>query len=329
MFGCSDRRNPSFGDLPPEQVALKGVMERLQGMSRQVARSDHQLTEMNENVTTSKRDMDKAMEVAAQQIVEVMGHVDSVKSSIQSVQSSIEARVVAIESRLNSVECCIENSRNNGLGELDEVTAILTEKLNMEVQRLSSSMQDILWRLSEAEVAFNEAQQLEHRIDYVETICRQTTLKLSKVTDLRDDRKGVHRQFSAWCTDADQETGDLRRNLLSETWLTCEARVEPDACLDGRLPTDRVMADMDPVRAAENTFSSAYGGSSASEVQRGWRRRRSKNRDRSCPDTFTHWCAELPCVATVPAFPIEVASGQSTGRPHEDTTLFGTAKRTS
>merc|ERR1740129_36671 len=126
-----------------------------------------------------------------------------------------------MESRLNSVEYCITNR----LGELDEVTTRLTKKLNVEVQRLGSSMQDIVWRLGEAEVAFRVAQQLEHRIDYVETICRQTTLKLSKVTERRDDRKDVHRCFSAWCTDVDQYAGELRRKLLSEATLACEARV--------------------------------------------------------------------------------------------------------
>jgi len=318
MFGCADRRNvKSFGDLPPEQAALKGVMERLQGMSRQIAKADHQLAEMNETV-------DKAMEVAAQHTDEIMGHIDYVKGSIQSAQSSIEARIVAIESRLNLVEGCIDNSRMKNLKELDEVSASLSEKLNMETQKLGSSMQDIVRRLGEAEVACREAHELEDRLDYIEVINRQAIVTLSKVTERQDSMNGTHRGLSAWCTSVDQQAGELRRKLLSELSLACEPHVESDACLEARLPTDRTMVDMDLIPSEANTASSACGGLSAAKVPedlsrgRRWRRQGTKNRVHSCPsNAFTHWCAELPCVASVPAFPVEVASGRSTSRPHE------------
>jgi len=329
MFGgCSDRRGPNSNVdlLPPDQAAIKGVVERLQAMSRQVARADHQLTEMDEKVTTSKRDMDTAMEVAAQQTAQVMGHVDSVKEALHKVQSGIQSRFVAIESRLNLVECCIENSKRNMLGELDEVTASLTEKLNMEVQRLGSSVHDMVRRLSEAEVACRETQQLDQRMGEVEIICRQATQKLSKVTEHQDDdRNGVQQRFLAWCSDVDQRASELQKTMLSKASLACKARVEPDASLDGR-PTrnSRALSTIDPVLAAENTFTSVHGGLSSDEVPEemsrgsGRRGRGSRTHDRTCPaDAFTYWCAAMPCEATVPPSHIEVASGRSTAPPRD------------
>jgi hypothetical protein len=334
MFGgCSERKGSaghlnSIGDLRADQEALKPVIERLHGMSRQVARADHQLTEMSEKVTTSKRDMDTAMEVAAQQTAQVMFHVDSVKDAVQHVQSGLESRFVAIESRLNLVECCIENSKRNMLGELDEVTTSLTDKLNKEVKRLGLSVRDMGRRLSEAEVACRDAQQLDHRMGEVEVICQQATLKLSKVTEHQDNGSGVHQRFLAWCTDVDQRANEFQTAVLSKASLACEPRVEPDACLDGRSRDSRALSTIDPALAAESTFTSMHGGPSADEVPeevptRGSSRRGrgSRNRDRTCPsDSLTYWCTANPCAATVPASHIEVASGRSTAPPREDST---------
>jgi len=302
MFGgCSDRRGRvSYEDLAPEKGELKGVVDRLHGVSRQVARTDHQLIEVSDMVATSKKDMDTAMEVAARQSANVMGHVDSVKDSIQTAQSSFETRLVAIESRLNLVECCIENSKKKVLEELDGVTASLTEKLNMEVQKLGSSVHDIGRRLGEAEVVCREAKQLDHRVGEVETICRQATLRLGKVTERRDDGIGIQRRFSAWYTTVDhqlQQASELRRTVLSETSLTCAPHVEADACLDMKLPKDRATEERTRVS--------------------GWQTRGSKNRDHSCPaDSLKQLFAANPCAATVPAFPVQVATGRITARPH-------------
>jgi len=277
------------------------VAEYLQGMGRQVARTDHQLTEVSDMVAAAKKDIDMAMQSVAKQSAQVMDHVDAVKGSVQTAQSLIEARIFAIESRLSFVEYTMEKGKKNVVEELDGNTASVIQTWKMEVQKLGSNVQDIGRRLGEAEVACREAQKLDHRVGEVETICRQATLMLSKVTECRDDRNGIQRRFSAWYSTVDhhiQQAGEMQRSMLSETSLTCEPHVEPDACLDMRLPndrSDRSMSTMGPAPAAESTLALACAGAANAPEERSKVSRRG-----------------------IRAFPVQVAIGRMSARLHEN-----------
>merc|ERR1719195_959871 len=107
-------------------------------------------------------------------------------------------------------------------------------------------------------------------------------MKLSEVTEHQEDRNGVHQRFLSWCNNVDQRASEFQKTVLSKASLACEAHVEPDACFDGgSTRNSRALSAIDPILAAENTFSSAQGGLSGGlssdevpeEVSRGSGRR--------------------------------------------------------